>query len=139
MTEVIQLFPELPPEPKRLWVCQCGCSTFHLLDDGSTECANCEAVTGVSYGGWEALVEGGEEVPEGVNSFCDVQGDGPDFAHRRLARLAGEEDTVGVVVVKEDGAISLWSRALEDAHIDWMQERLDRAKDLAETLRGMDQ
>lgn len=119
----------LPTEPDMVWICQCGCSTFYLVGDGSTECAACDTVVSGEQGGWNPPKTTKEW--DGPEPFADVQGDNnAEFARRRMSSLANEADAVAIVVVRDGGTIHAWSSAEGEERITWVERRLSDAGDL---------
>ena len=115
--------------PNRVWICQCGCSTFYLVEDGSTECAACDTVVSGEQGGW-APPKTTEEW-DGPEPFAAVQGNNSEgFARRRMSNLANEPDAVALVVVREGGTVHAWSSADSEERIAWVERRLSDAGDL---------
>lgn len=120
------------PEEERVWVCQCGCSTFELVDPGYLQCALCKTHASPD-GGWHAT----GEVPAFTNTWV---GDAPvktitgnnstDFAKRLIVQRSMEDDAVAVIVVREGGMIHAWSNVETDAQTEWVHRRMDDAKGL---------
>lgn len=125
MGEVVSIGPKEP----RIWVCNCGCSTFSLLDDGTAECAACEALSDVDGSGWSKWTA--ESRHDEGDAFRDVQGNGSvDFARRRIAGMAQDEDAALLVVVKTNGTIQAWSEAETKEQFAWARRKLRQAADL---------
>lgn len=118
MSEVVS-FPQSSP---RIWICDCGCSTFNLREDGVAVCAGCMKEH-YDQGGWytppaDAAVFSGEP-------YADVQGNGSvEFSHRRVAQLAARKDAVAVVVIRDGGQIHAWHDADTDARKKWVRKHL---------------
>ena len=114
---------------RRIWVCDCGCSTFCLLDDGTAECAACEVLADVDGSGWSKWTA--ESHHDEGDAFRDVQGNGSiEFARRRIAGMAQDEDATLIVVVKTNGTIQAWSEAETKAQFAWARRKLRQAADL---------
>ena len=119
----------LPTKSNIVWICQCGCSTFYLVGDGSTECAACDTVVSGEQGGWAPPKT--TKAWDGPEPFVDVQGNNSEeFARRRISTLANEADAVALVVVREGGTIHVWSSADSEERIAWVERRLSDAGDL---------
>lgn len=135
MTEIVN-FPakEKQPEPL-IWVCECGCSTFELCNDGTGRCALCNSVIGdEAEGGW--LVPATDKEWEGDDPVRDVSGNGePDFARRVTSKRVLEDDVVLVVVVKQDGTVSTWTDIETDEQRAWAKRQLDRVPGILKTGR----
>lgn len=127
MTNVVELNK---PEPM-LWVCDCGCSTFELLSDGTARCAGCNASHDGMDGGWlEKAGDKRTKYAEG-DIVADVQGNGSvEFARRRLAKIAADDDVSLLIVAKRDGAVSVWSEAETEAQLKWVKKRIKIGKNL---------
>ena len=134
MADIHQLRQPAP----RIWICDCGCSTFELLSDGSARCAACEADHEGIGSGW---LERSEERKAGhteAETFSDVQGNGSvGFARRRVAKMASDENAVLLVVARQDGSMSTWAIAETADQVEWAEQRLKQASELIK--RKMDQ
>lgn len=133
MADIVQL---QQPQPMT-WVCECGCSTFTLLSDGTAQCAGCDADHEALGSGWLDRSKDRRTPHEEADTFTDVQGNGSvEFARRRLARIASDDDAALVVVAKQDGRVSSWAIADTDDEITWAKARLADAADLIARKRG---
>ncbi|TNC05553.1 hypothetical protein [Paracoccus marcusii] len=127
MADIVQL---QQPQPMT-WVCECGCSTFTLLSDGTAQCAGCDADHEALGSGWLDRSKDRRTLYEEADTFTDVQGNGSTiFARRRIARIAADEDAAMIVVAKEDGRISAWSIAETEDQVAWAHKKLTQAADL---------
>ena len=114
---------------RRVWVCDCGCSTFLLLSDGTAECAACDAPADVDGSGWSKWTA--ESRHEEGEAFADIQGNGSvEFARRRVAQMASADDAAALVVIRRDGRISTWSEAETEKQFKWVKRKLKAARDL---------
>lgn len=121
-----------PVKERKIWVCNCGCSTFELMNDGNVRCAMCE-VESSNEGGWSPM-----------DSFLEWQGDAPirevqgngdeEFTRRVTIRRAGDKDVTAIVVVKSHGMISVWGDISGDEQLQWVKRRLDDSKELFDTM-----
>lgn len=119
----------MPTEAKKVWICQCGCSTFYLVGDGATECAACDTVVSGDQGGWNPPAT--DTRWDGPEPFADVQGNGSEeFARRRISTLAQQSDVVALVVVRECGTVHARSSVESEEQISWVERRLSEAADL---------
>lgn len=132
MSEIVP-FPVKGAAAPRIWICNCGCSTFELRSDQSAACALCQ--TPVSDdGGWYTPETG--KVWDGDDPVRDVSGNGSaDFAKRVVISRANDEGVCLVTVLKEDGTISCWSNLEDKAHREWADRQLARVKDILNTGR----
>lgn len=116
MSEVVD-FPG-----KRIFVCLCGCSTWELLEDGTTRCAACENVT-LDGGSW--FYERPEAQERSDPPFRDIQSNlSVDFSRRRMAALAADGDAALIVVAKEGGCVSAWSAADTKERFAWARRKM---------------
>ena len=111
---------------RRIWICECGCSTFELFEDGGHGCASC----GLEFhdGSWyEVVPDGGEYQGE---PFRDVMWNGcVDFARRRVKRLVEGDDVAMIVVAKSGGEVSAWFGGdATDERKAWFGRRLSDAR-----------
>lgn len=119
---------QIGARPDTIFVCQCGCSTWRLLNDATVECAACENRS-MSAAAWY------EEKPKAPEfdgePFVDIQGNGSvEFARSRLQRMAADPDLSLIVLVRENGTIHMWSNAETKKRIKWTVQRLKQAADL---------
>lgn len=129
MADVVQ-FPDRadgPSDHDYLWICPCGCVTFEVRGDGSFVCANCAETSDVDQGGW--FKQGEPEIDCAEERV--VRGNDPDdirFLRQRISRMVLEEDTCGVVVIRQDGGITFMEDACTDDRKSWYRRRLNQAK-----------
>ena len=122
-------------EEPMLWVCNCGCTTFHALSDGTGECAACNSPHDFDGSGWIARTDG--RVYTGNDIFRDVQGNGSiEFVRRRVADLAAGDDVVALVVLRNGGEIHTWSDVETADQVDWLDRRMNDAVDLIKQRLG---
>ena len=95
MTDIIAF----PSARRRIFVCACDCSTFHLCEDGTAECASCGEIAEAENGAWfDATGSAPDRSPDEVAPFSDVQGNGSiDFARARVSGMASDDDAKLVV------------------------------------------
>ncbi len=117
------------PEPL-IYVCECGCSSFGLLSDGSTECQNCGTVDAEWHGGWEnhdPVLRG----KDASASFTDTTGNGSvDFARARMSRIASDDDCTLIVIAKDDSTVHVWPKAEEQQQLARASKQMDVAMNL---------
>lgn len=116
--------PLKQPAP-RIWICNCGCASFSLLEDGTAECAMCgETVSETDGAGWKGIK--GESNTE--NPITDINGNGSiEFAKRRVESLASDADAFAIIVIKEGGAIHSWSMAEDIPQYECIAENVEVA------------
>ncbi|MFY0633673.1 MAG: hypothetical protein JXQ91_07670 [Vannielia sp.] len=125
-----------PDQKDEIWVCGCGCSSFQLNGDGSTECAACGGWC-EDNSGWYAEISDGPELDPSINPISDIQGNGSvDFARRRVRQLAGQEDAALLIVATTDGAVSVWCNAETPEQMAWHFKRLSAAHTCLKELKG---
>lgn len=118
-----------------LWVCVCGCTTFHALSDGTGECAACNKPHDFEGSGWIVRID--DRVFTGNDVFRDVQGNGSiEFARRRVADLAAGDDVVALVVLRVGGEIHTWSDVETGEQVEWLERRMSDAVDLIKKRLG---
>lgn len=140
MADIIDITKKPEPEEEPgIWVCICGCSTFHLNENNLLRCSACDnTLHPEAEGGWERPET--DQKWEGEPSFADVYGNGSvEFAQRRMQQRVADPNTCLIVVATQEGSVSAWSRAETKEQLEWVQEKLDDAFDLIEgftTARG---
>lgn len=123
MSEVVDL---KRPEP-RIWVCGCGCCSFELLEDGTSQCSLCGDQT--ERGSW--YVEKPDAAETAESPIRDVNGNGSvSFAKHRLRSLATQDDARMMVIALDGGSVSVWADYVTDDQRAWMLERLEIAADI---------
>lgn len=110
-----------------VWVCgECGCSTFYLYNDTTSECAGCGRVS--DGGEWVTPLQDKKQSPEKNNGGCvDVISIGSvDFARRRvLKKIADNPEEIALVARwTEDGDMTSWSAAETPEQRDWAARKL---------------
>lgn len=131
MGDVIQLH-----SPERLvYLCGvCGCSTFRLYNDETSECAGCGAI---SCGGvWVTPLQDAPERPDLDNGDAiDVVAIGsPELAKRRVLKRieAGASHIALMACWFRDGSMTAWSDIETDEQRQWACRKLaDLQKSLA--------
>jgi hypothetical protein len=125
MGEIINIARSEP----RIWVCGCGCSTFELVENGTARCAACGDNADVDGSGW--LKTEAESHLDPGETFRDVQANGCiDFARKRVANAAREENAALIVVGFRDGTVTAWSEAETKKQMKWVRRKLRIASDL---------
>lgn len=127
MTEVIPL--KSKKEPK-IWVCQCGCSTFELLSTGEVRCPVCLVVSDAPDGGWAPDHEAADW--EGDAPIRDISGNGSvDFARHMLVNHAKDPEACAIVVFKLSGSTHVWSMTETQEQLEWFRQKLDVAYEIS--------
>lgn len=138
---VIQ-FPGGPAAPEAedpmIFICRCGCSSFELRSDGTTECCNCGTVSGdADEGGkvgWLKLLPGPDrivEMPEnGVRKVTRIGS--ADTALKRVLGDANVTDTIAVAVFQADGRVRSWGSEEWYSNIqpEWLERHIDSFRDM---------
>jgi len=107
-------------ERRRVFVCDCGCSSFALIEGGSAECQVCAESFdhGGAWGDYDAPSHTGPE------PYVDITGNNSvEFARRRMATLAQSEDTELLIVARSCGTVHAWSTAMTEDQLNWVNER----------------
>lgn len=131
---VVPLRREEDQPPRTIWICQCGCSTFELSNDGSAQCAFCHT-TRDEGGGW--FRKDHEPEWDGIDPISNVQGNGSvEFAQRVVAKRAHSDDAVLLLVVRKEGTIHTWSDLETKEQVEWVFRRMDDAKELISKTNG---
>lgn len=123
MSEVVDF-----PKPEHLiWTCgHCGCSTFYLYNDGTSECAGCDFVS--DGGEWVTPVADGPKHPEKDNagSISTIAIGNPEFAKRRVLKKINENASELAFIAGwfEEGGMTSWCGAETDEQKAWVVRRL---------------
>lgn len=124
-------------EPERLiWKCNpCGCQSFELYADGSTECCNCGKVSkGPEDGEWFRLKPPApaepKEAPTDGLRVVRISNSGAALKH--VLDDCDDEKTAFVIVVQKDGHTSTWKgREFDDAGaVYWLDDMLEGGRKL---------
>ena len=119
---------QIGPRPDVIFVCNCGCSTWRLLQDGAIECAACDNRS-TTTGSWYTVQPEAKEF--GGEPFCDVQGNGSiQFARSRVERMSGDADVRMIAIARANGSVHLWSDAETKKQVKWTVRRFKEAADL---------
>lgn len=123
--------PEEPPKAEKLvWFCKCGCSSFELSSDGTTECVNCGTIS-TSADDDAAWFMRKPPVPDATKEFEGTEimitaiHNSPEALKRVLAS-ASHDDTALVAVVRKNGSIKTWKSGEFDQgdEVSWLDESL---------------
>lgn len=138
MSDVIQLHPKAKePEKRILWVCNCGCNTFHNLESGDIECANCGTVQNNIGGGWRTPLPPATNVePSDENEIKTLDGVIEDFGRRHIEAKVSDDTISGIFLVHRTGAVQTWTQFIETTEQrDWLRGRLQVAIKLIEVVK----
>lgn len=129
----IKTFPKKEePRPPRVWVCNCGCLTFELLETGETRCALCSTIS--DHGGaWYRYPDDKEWT--GDSPMRDIRGnDGIPFVKSLMKSRIDDESAALVVVLERSGRLHTWSAAETKEQSNWQLEELKRVDELLAAL-----
>lgn len=134
---VVNFPPRGPKEgdEKVVWACLCGCISFELHADGTTECCGCGNVSaGPPDAAWRRLkpktpADPPEmEVPErSVARFNTGSG-----ALRKVMAKMNVEETAFVIVAQREGPVSTWNgeEYITGDAVWWLDEKLTLARSM---------
>ncbi|KKM97293.1 hypothetical protein LCGC14_1169570 [marine sediment metagenome] len=85
----------------RIWICECGCQTHYVHEDGRIECALCEKIT--TEGNWRVgpKIELAEDL-----KVCDVRitDEADEFIFRRFVQEVIKPDVSAAALFRKDGS-----------------------------------
>lgn len=129
-TEKAQEKAKKTPAEPLIWICQCGCSTFELMSDGTVRCAICLLSSPGPEGGW--YPPDTDRQWEGDTPVRDISANGDvDFAKNRVRRYANEDDIATLLVLKENGNLHLWCKVETPEQLEWLKRKFETALQLA--------
>lgn len=120
---------DFPKPERRIWVCNCGCSSWELLDGGTLACALCGNETEQRAGGWisaDAPLWTGDEPVRNISGNSSEE-----FARKLITRRTLEPDVVAVVVVREP-TTHVWTKVETVEQREWLDKRLRAVKETIE-------
>ena len=117
------------PKEDFIWLCDCGCQTFFLYQDHTTECASCGDRSDKG-GDWRKPLS--DPVERVGNEITTTVGEPTDLIRRRLQEIVMEPEVIVVVVIRESGSVStnLFKIMDTDEQRDWLSDRMWEAKQL---------
>jgi hypothetical protein len=125
---------DFPKRERMIWLCRCGCSTFYLYDDSTTECAACN-LAGDGAEWVKSLADAPRNPDRDDFNSVSIKAIGSvDFAkHSVLKRISNEKDDVRMVAAWfDDGSMTSWCGAETQEQQDWAVEKAnDYARNLA--------
>lgn len=120
-------------KPERLlWICgACGCSTFYLYNDETTECAACGHMS--DGGEWVTPLKDKKQSPEKDDSGAtNVISIGTVVFAKRSVLKKLQESSADIVLLagwREDGSMNSWSGAETAEQRDWAVRKLRELAD----------
>lgn len=117
-----------PKKEREIFICECGCVSFLIFDDGSAACTSCENVMSGEVGSWleEVKEVSAVDVPE-----KNISGNGSlDFHLAYMRRQVASDDVAAILVIKTSGQISVWGDAEGEDQRDWLRRYLDSAVEM---------
>lgn len=131
------------PKPDRdniLWVCNCGCVSWNVFEDGHLQCANCDqslAFDAQEHGDWMKRLPPAPEVvrekddPHNLINCVQRISDSPVALSRILASVK-YDTTAFVVVVSNSGSVTTWGEQNFDGerNEEWVSDRLRDAQNM---------
>jgi hypothetical protein len=114
----------------RVWVCDCGCVSGYLYEDGRFLCANCqsEAISSPAFME-QAVVE--KRIVDRKDAFKIVDMNSSLSAlHRIVNNLQRRQDeVVGAIILYANGSHSNWFTLEGSEQCDWAKRHLDEIKE----------
>lgn len=125
---------EVPPEDDSVvvWMCICGNSTFHLIEDGSAECAHCGSFVGIDGpNNWITLLpEAPTEAPtpDVIRKVVDMND--PRYNLALVLPQADADLTAFVLILQNDGDVHWWesSKLSDQERLDWFNSHVDQCR-----------
>lgn len=103
MSEKVVPFPvKTEAEEDRIWICECGCQTHYVHEDGRIECAICGEIT--TEGNWQTGSEIESAVDQIVHDHIIVSDGDDNFMFRRFAAEVVKPDVVAAALFRESGS-----------------------------------
>jgi hypothetical protein len=103
-----------PPLELVMQCTQCGCQTFYLHADGSTECGHCHGTEAAGAMGWRPQGEFPDPLtPTPLPKHAPpvrrlLQMGTSEAARRTVSKRIMEDDVVGACVVHRNGSMNMW-------------------------------
>lgn len=109
-----------PSEEEMMFLCDCGCSSFEILIDGTAICVGCEERHDNDMVKAKRRVD---EVQVTEEKHRTIEASNGDLAYRRVLKAAQTGTPMAVVVLDADGAATSWYEKPEtDAQREWFKE-----------------
>ncbi len=129
-----------PKQDVNRWVCaDCGCVTFFLYSDNTTECAHCGVID--PDGMWQPDADRVKEWDVEANDGCTkrvIEGDDHEFARLSMVRaIENPEGLFGVFLIFDDGRTRVWhSNEIDtDERVEWFNRKLDEITDVVKRTK----
>ncbi|MGI3168410.1 hypothetical protein ACRARG_04610 [Pseudooceanicola sp. C21-150M6] len=110
---------------RRVWVCNCGCSSFRLFSDGVAECCHCCSPVSGATDGWQSETKDagvrGNASPEKTSIEFNSNA---DFALYHIRKRVSADDVALIIVAAEDSRTSIWAQAQNMAQKKWTEDRI---------------
>lgn len=131
MADVLR-FERKAPETV-VWRCNCGCISFELRANGDAVCVQCQQPVTGADGSWRDNLPTPELPVEPVDgkdvTITDLNSS--SAALRRTLDRANSETTAILIVIKQDGAVTVWGESIGgDAQSEWFDRRIQTAKEM---------
>jgi hypothetical protein len=123
---------DLPKRERLIWMCgHCGCTSFYLYNDQTSECAGCGFIGEGAE--WVTPIEDGPKSPEKDNggSVSVVAIGSPQFAKARTMKaIHSRSDEIALVGAWfEDGSSKSWCGAETEEQKEWTVRKLRELAD----------
>lgn len=103
MSKKVVPFPvKKEADEDRIWICECGCQTHFVHEDGRIECPMCHEITTEGY--WQTGTEVDPPVDQILRDRVVVSDDGDNFVFRRFAEEVVKPDVVAATLFRESGS-----------------------------------
>lgn len=124
-------FPRID-EDRVIWRCNCGCISFELRGDGGAACVQCGSLVDGADGDWRAQLPDVPVTPKEMDTdsvkVTDLNGS-PQALARALSK-ANVDETSAVLILQNDGAVTVWGAIETDEQSEWFDRRVAVAKDM---------
>jgi hypothetical protein len=137
MTETLVNLAEYRKKCLAYWHCDCGCMTHYVRNDGELECAYCEEI--VNGAGFWRMPETDEALrlqrKDDVPTVTRIDMGDPDSCLRMILRRATVERTAAVIILQEDGHVTVWGQDFTPrGRRGWLRRKLEIARKLVVEL-----
>ncbi|KKL66586.1 hypothetical protein LCGC14_2143470 [marine sediment metagenome] len=105
MSEKIISFPgktKGKADEDRIWICECGCQTHYVHEDGRIECAICCEIT--TEGNWQTGAEVEPIIDQVLHDRTIVSAGDDNFMFRRFAQEVIKPDVIAAALFRESGS-----------------------------------
>lgn len=117
---------------KMIFICGCGCASFHLRKDGEAECCACDNIADANGQGWyNRTIDDPPRDPDLDKPLNDINGNGSvEFARHRISKMATNPEAALIIVIDNDGTVHAWSKVATEEQENWATEQVNQALDL---------